>query len=113
MPLTKYNPILGEKSAFWTGVSYSDGHSRANEQEVTRQIARGEKKSTLLIVGIFYNKTKCKIQILRGYDIKIARDSRNVELCQNVGDCHRIHGNHSFSGLLGPHYKNYIYRYEL
>lgn len=59
-------------------MSYSDGHSRANEQEVTRQIARGEKKSTLLIVGIFYNKTKCKIQILRGYDIKIARDSRNV-----------------------------------
>ena len=60
MPLTKYNPILGEKSAFWTGVSYSDGHSRANEQEVTRQIEK-RKKSTLLIVGIFfYNKTKCK-----------------------------------------------------
>lgn len=53
------------------------------------------------------------MQILRGYDTRISRDSLNVELCQNVGDCHRIHGNHSFSGLLGPHYKNNIYRYEL
>ena len=38
-----------------------------------------------------------QMQILRGYDTRI----------------YRIHGNHSFSGLLGPHYKNNIYRYEL
>ena len=43
MPLNKYNPILGEKSAFWTGVSYSDGHSRANEQK-SRDRSLVEKK---------------------------------------------------------------------